>query len=155
MLNAFVVCVYMNKVFFLHFFHWWSLGSLTLSPFACLDGDTRYLAILLSWLHRQYKLNIELHKVGWWHHCFLQSCFIDFFRAVLQQSWIVCCHLFTMLLFITVKLLWNHLFCIKRYINKGDLTWLDYIWWYFSQILTYKELIKLYWTVTCNKAPMT
>jgi len=25
---------------------------------------------------------------------------------------------------ITVKLLWSHLYCIKLYINKGDVTWL-------------------------------
>ncbi len=46
-----------------------------------------------------------------------------FFRAALHQKsslhhWII------ILLFIPVKLLWNNLYCIKRYINKGDLTWL-------------------------------
>ena len=29
---------------------------------------------------------------------------------------------------ITVKLLWNNLYCKKCYTNKGDLTWLDKLW---------------------------
>jgi len=28
---------------------------------------------------------------------------------------------------VTVKLLWNNLYCIKRYINKGDLTFPNFL----------------------------
>ncbi len=36
------------------FCHWWSFGSLPLSPLACLVGDTSFPATLLMWLHRHY-----------------------------------------------------------------------------------------------------
>ncbi len=36
------------------FCHWWSFGSLPLSPLACLVGDTSFPAISPTWLHRYY-----------------------------------------------------------------------------------------------------
>ncbi len=78
----------------------------------CTDIMFFYRAALLQLNWTIFK-NDELTSAKQWHL---------FFRAALHQKsslhhWII------ILLFIPVKLLWNNLYCIKRYINRGDLTW--------------------------------
>ncbi len=50
-----------SQSFFSPFCHWWSFGSLLLSPLACLVGDTSFPAILSTWLHRYYLNWTELN----------------------------------------------------------------------------------------------
>ncbi len=87
--------------FFSPFCHWWSFGSLPLSPLACLVGDTSFPAISPTWLHRYYlnwtelddaitKFNNEMPEnlielkiviLHYWHTIFL---FWDCAAALLQ-----------------------------------------------------------------------
>ncbi len=46
------------------FCHWWSFGSLPLSPLTCLVGDTSFPVISSTWLQILFKLN----WAGWCHH---------------------------------------------------------------------------------------
>ncbi len=97
----------------------WFLATV---PLAWLVGGTSFPAISLTWLHRYYlnwtelddditEFNDELPLTEKW-----------VFTIVLLHYWQ------TMFLFNTVKLLWHNL-CYKRYINKGDLTWLNSWQW--------------------------
>lgn len=78
---------------FLHVCLQWNLGSLPLLPFA-----------LLSWGYLIFDniTNVTAHT----HYSRIKFCL----------------HHLTMFLFITVKLRWNNLYCVKSYINNGDFT---------------------------------
>ncbi len=63
--------------FFSPFCHRWSFSSLSLSPLACLVGDTSFPAISPTWLHRYYlnwtkldnaitEFNNEMHSADNW-----------------------------------------------------------------------------------------
>ncbi len=91
--------------FFSSFCHRWSFGSLPLSPLACLVGESSFPEISPTWLHRYYLNWTELDN------------------GHLSLSFYISDTLFSY--FETGKLLWNNLYCWKRYINKGDLTWLQ------------------------------
>ncbi len=70
----------------------------------------------LDWLHRHYWKRAELDDVNteppmnWLE---LEKWLVN----VLLHYWQ------TIFLFDSVKLLWHNQYCIKRYVNKGDLTW--------------------------------
>ena len=99
--------------FFSPFCHRWSFGSLPLSPLACLVGDTSFTVISLTWLQIIAQILFKLNWAAWWHH------WIQWWTAfVILHYW------HTVFLINVVQLLWHNLFCLKRYINKGDLTWL-------------------------------
>ncbi len=74
-----------SQGFFLHFCHWWSFGSLPLSPLVCLVGDTSFLAKLSAWLQSHYlnwagrwSLNQQWTDFNWKIDCLLlSSCIID------------------------------------------------------------------------------
>ncbi len=83
--------------------HRWSFGSLPLSPLA---DYTDIIGRELNWM--MSTLNHQWTDFNWKNDLLMSSFIIDklFF------------------LFDSVKLLWHNQYCIKRYINKGDLTWL-------------------------------
>ncbi len=54
-------CSLPSFFFSLQFCHRWSFGSLLISPLSCLVGDTEFLAVLLTWLHRHYPLALSAH----------------------------------------------------------------------------------------------
>ncbi len=92
-------------MFFSLFCHWWSSGSLPLSPLACLVGDTSFPAISSTWLNRYYYNWTEL-----------DDAITEFNNELpLNENWvftIVLLHyLYTIFLFDTVKLLWHNLCC--------------------------------------------
>ncbi len=84
------------------FCHRWSFGSLPLSPLACLVGDTSFLAISSTSLHRYYLKWTEL-----------DDAITEFNNEMaLTEKWVFNLN-FTLVIhyFDIVQLLWHNLYC--------------------------------------------
>ncbi len=93
-----------SQGFLLNLWHRWSFGSLPLPLLACLFGD--------AWLIEQTLL--EGSWTGLCHHWINHELTLTGKMTENDSQ--------TISLFDSVKLLWHNQYCIKCYINKGDLT---------------------------------
>ncbi len=84
--------------FFSLFCHRWSFGSLSLSPLACLVGDTLFPVISPTWLHRYYLNWTELDND------------ITEFNNEMPLTQNLSC-------FDIVQLLWHNLYCVNLYLQ--------------------------------------